>query len=64
MLSQVFFHSVETGNFMILREINYGDSKSAKSAISTHLEALHFDLHEFLNFLKAENYQINTIQSS
>ena len=27
----------------ILYEINFGDSKSAKSAILTHLEALNFD---------------------
>ena len=46
----------------ILREINFGDSRSAKSAISTHLEGLNFDFHEFLNFLKAENYQIDKIQ--
>ena len=45
----------------ILREINFGDSRSAKSAILTHLETLNFDLYEFLHFLKAETYQINTI---
>ena len=38
----------------ILREINFKDSRSAKSAILTHLEALNFDLYEFLHFLKAE----------
>ena len=27
----------------ILREIKFGDSRSAKSAILTHLEALNFD---------------------
>ena len=32
------------------------------NAISTHLEALDFDLNEFLHFLKAENFQINKIQ--
>ena len=48
----------------ILREINCGDSRSAKSAILTHLEALNFDLDELLHFLKAEIYQINKIQSS
>ena len=37
----------------ILREINFEDSKSAKSAILTHLEALNFDFYEFLHFLKA-----------
>ena len=47
----------------ILREINFEDSRSAKSAILTHLEALNFDFYEFLHFLKAEIYQINKIQS-
>ena len=32
----------QCGNFMILREIKFGDSRSAKSAILTHLEALNF----------------------
>ena len=43
----------------ILCEINFGDSRSAKSAILTHLEALNFDFCEFLHFLKAEIYQNN-----
>ena len=43
----------------ILREINLGDSRSAKSAISTHLDALNFDLYEFLQFLKAGIHLIN-----
>ena len=38
----------------ILREIKFEDSRSAKSAIFTHLEALNFDFYEFLHFLKAE----------
>ena len=38
----------------ILREINFRDSRSAKSAILTHLELLNFDFCEFLYFLKAE----------
>ena len=49
-----------TMNFLsldhILREINFGDSRSAKYAIVTHLEALNID------FLKAEIHQINKIQ--
>ena len=45
-----------------LREINFEDSRSAKSSILTHLEALKFDFNEFLHFLKAEFYQINKIQ--
>ena len=50
-------------NIQILREINFGDSKSAKSAILTHLEDLNFDFYEFLHFLKAENDQIRKFQS-
>ena len=41
----------------ILREINFGDSRSAKSAILTHLEALDFDLTEFLHFFNLPNEQ-------
>ena len=40
----------------ILCEIKFGDSRNAKSAIFTHGKALNFDFHEFLHFLKAENY--------
>ena len=40
----------------ILRQIKVGDSRIAKSAILTHLEALNFDFYEFLHFLKAELY--------
>ena len=47
----------------ILREINFEDSWSAKSAILTHLEALNFDYYACLHFLKAENDQINKILS-
>ena len=47
----------------ILREINFWNSKSAKLAILTHLEALNFDFQEFLHFLKAVIYQIDKIQS-
>ena len=47
----------------ILRKIKFGDSRSAKSAIFTHLEALNFDFYEFFHFFKAEIYQINKIQS-
>ena len=42
----------------ILREISFGDSRSAKYAILTHLESLKFDFHEFLHSLKAEIHQI------
>ena len=47
----------------ILREIIFGDSRNAKSAILTHLETLNSDLYEFLHFLKPETFQINTMQS-
>ena len=46
------FHSFSIAQ--ILREINFGDSKSAKSAILTHLEALNCDAYEFLHFQKVE----------
>ena len=38
----------------ILREINFGESRSAKSAVLTHLEVLNFDSYKILHFLKAE----------
>ena len=47
----------------ILREINFGDCRSAKSAILTYLEALNLDFDEFLHFLKVEIYQMNKIHS-
>ena len=34
----------------ILCEINFGDCKSAKSAILIDLEAVNLDFHEFLHF--------------
>ena len=42
----------------ILREINFGELRSAKSAIFTHLEALNFECCEFWHVLKAENCKI------
>ena len=39
----------------ILREIISGNSRSAKPAILTHLEALNIDFMNFLLFLLAEN---------
>ena len=53
-------HSVEITQ--ILREINFGDSKSAKSAMLTLLVALNFDLYEFFHISKAAIDQINKIQ--
>ena len=46
----------------ILREINFGDSRGAKSAIFTHLEALNLAFHEFLHFLKGKIDQLNKNQ--
>ena len=34
----------------ILREINFGDPRSGKYAILTHLETLNFDFYAFLHF--------------
>ena len=45
----------------ILREINFEDSWSAKSAILTHLEALNIDVHNSLDFFKGEIDQMNKI---
>ena len=59
-------HSVEISWFFItqiLREIISGNSRSAKPAILTHLEALNFSFCDFLHFLKAKIYQINHFQS-
>ena len=47
----------------ILREIKFEYSRSSKSAIFTHFEALNFDLYEILDFLQTEIYQINQIQN-
>ena len=54
-------HSVEISLFLC--EIIFWDSRSAQMAILTHLEALNFDIYEFLQFLKGEIYQINKTQS-
>ena len=58
----------QCGNFIffqhsVLREINFEDSTSAKSAILTHLQALNFDIYEFLHFLKAAIWFFTKIQS-
>ena len=47
----------------ILREIKFGDARSAKYAIFMHLEALNFECCEFWHVLKAENGQMNNIQN-
>ena len=38
----------------ILREINFWDSRSAKSAILAKLKALNCEVYEILHFLKAK----------
>ena len=38
----------------ILREINLGDSTSAKSAISTHSDSLYFAFYEIMHFLRVK----------
>ena len=45
----------------ILREIKFGDFRVWKSAILTNSEAVNFEFHEFLHFMKAEIYQMNKI---
>ena len=49
---------IENPITQILREINFADPGSAKSAILTHSEALNFEFHEYFHFSKAEIYQI------
>ena len=39
----------------ILREIKFGDSRSAKYAISTHLETLNFGFYGLLHFKNLQN---------
>ena len=46
----------------ILLEINFGDCKSAKFAISTNFEALTFDFF-FQNFCKAEVHQMKKFRA-
>ena len=62
----IFYSMWEFHDFpitQILREIKFGASRSAKSAIWTHLQALNMDFYEFLYFLKVEIYLINKTQS-
>ena len=57
----MYFYAVTVWKFQdfsitqILREINFGGSRSAKSATLTHLDSLNFYFNEFLHFLKAES---------
>ena len=45
----------------ILREINFADSRGAKYAILARLQALNFDLYEFLHLLNPDFYQMDKI---
>ena len=45
----------------ILHETNFGESRSAKSAILINLEAHNFEFYDFLHFLKAEIDQIQSL---
>ena len=54
-------YDYDFGITQILREINFGDSGSAKFANLKHLEALNFDFYAFFHFLKAEIVQMNKI---
>ena len=47
----------------ILRENNFGDSRSAEFVILTHLEAVNYDYCEFLHFLNPKIYHFNKIKS-
>ena len=42
--------------FQILREINFRNSRSSKTAIFAIFDALNFDFDEFLLFFMAANY--------
>ena len=55
-----FFFSVT----QILREIKVGESRASKFAISTRLQALNFNVHDFLHVLKAQMNQMNQILRS
>ena len=47
----------------ILCEINFVNSRSSKTVIFAILEALNLDHDEFLQFLKAEIYQISKFRA-
>ena len=48
----------------ILREIKVSEFKISKCTILAHSVSVNFDFNEYLQFLKADIYQINQIQSS
>ena len=67
---QFGFPTTQCGNFRnfsvtrILREIKVCVSRVLKSAILTRLEALNFDFHEFLRFLKFWNCRFGHFRAS
>ena len=68
-IKTICFNS-QCGNYRIflsLRfyvKLNFGDFRSAKYAILTHLEALNFDFHDFLHFENAEIDQKSKLRIS
>ena len=56
------FHDFSTTQ--ILRKIKFRESRSAKSAISTLLEALNFDFYEFSHILNPDFYQMDKISQT
>ena len=48
----------------ILREINFGEKRSAKYAILTHLDALNFDFHDFWTFLRLKSATLTKFRAS
>ena len=63
MLSDTMWKFHDFSITQILREIKVGESRVAKSANLTDLEALNFGFNDFLHFLKADIYQIYHFQS-
>ena len=60
-------YSVEISWFFInqiLREVNFGDSRSAKSAISIHLEALNLMFYKFGKFKTLKSAKIHKHKNS
>ena len=47
----------------ILREINFGNSRSAKSVILAHLGILNFAFYEILHFLKTEFIKLEKVRA-
>ena len=50
--------------FRFYVKLSFGDSRRAKPAILTDLEALDLDFYEFLHFLRVRIHQIDKIQTT